>query len=149
MLAAAQSPPPPPQQRFSPAHRHLALLRTADWRQSVATPLPHANGEAENKEPRGRGCVHAIFSIFKNRFLQSRPTLKEGLKDFGGKCERRVENQTGALRTAASSLSISASSLLLLCLCAFTRLPALPSRLSPVTDHLLRAVSCPSSFVGV
>lgn len=53
MLAAAQSPPPPPppppQQRLSPAHRHLALLRTADWRQSAATPLPHANGEAEKQ----------------------------------------------------------------------------------------------------
>lgn len=42
-------PPPsplPPQQLLSPAHRHLALLRTADWRQSVVTPLPRVNREA-------------------------------------------------------------------------------------------------------
>lgn len=51
MLAAAQSPPPPLGQRFGPAHRHLALLRTADWRQSVGTPLPRVNGEAEHQEP--------------------------------------------------------------------------------------------------
>ena len=58
MLAAAQSPPPPPlppPQLISPAHRHLALLRTADWRQSTATPLPHANGEAEHKDPETEG----------------------------------------------------------------------------------------------
>lgn len=91
MLAAAQSPPPPPpppQQRFSSAHRHLALLRTADWRQSAATPLPHANGEAENKELRSR-VFAGIFSYIKKRFLQSRSTRR--LKDSGGKCERRVE----------------------------------------------------------
>ncbi|KAI9539896.1 hypothetical protein NQZ68_001828 [Dissostichus eleginoides] len=43
MLAAAQSPPSRrPLLLGSPAHRHLALLRTADWRQSAATPLSHA-----------------------------------------------------------------------------------------------------------
>lgn len=59
MLAAAQSPPSSPRQRCGPAHRHLALLRTADWRQSVVTPLPHANGEADDKEPQDKPRVCA------------------------------------------------------------------------------------------
>lgn len=37
-----------------PAHRHLAPLRAADWRQSVATPPPRANGEAKHRESRAR-----------------------------------------------------------------------------------------------
>lgn len=122
MLAAAQSPPPPPPQRhFGPAHRHLALLRTADWRQSAATPLPHANGEAENKEPRDRGCVREFLSHSKPDFFnQHRLDVGRILE------ESAKESQTGALRTTASSLSISASSLLLLCLCASTNTPGSP-----------------------
>ncbi|KAK1880431.1 Transcription factor MYB123, partial [Dissostichus eleginoides] len=40
MLAAAQSPPSRrPLLLGSPAHRHLALLRTADWRQTFVFPI--------------------------------------------------------------------------------------------------------------
>ena len=98
MLAAAQSPPPPPRppppppppQRSGPAHRHLALLRTADWRQSAATPLPHATGESRKQgAPLTRGCVRECFPHIQT-FLQSRPTRR--LQGF----LEEVENQTGA-----------------------------------------------------
>lgn len=71
---ARRSPPPPPPppnspvKHSGPAHRHLALLRTADWRQSAATPVPHADGEAEKQgapTPRDGGCVHDFFSPSK------------------------------------------------------------------------------------
>ncbi|KAE8282030.1 Protein CBFA2T1 Protein MTG8 [Larimichthys crocea] len=125
MLAAAQSPPPPPlpppppppQQRFCPAHRHLALLRTADWRQSAATPLPHVSGEAENKEPRERGILE-----------------KSG--------ERRADNQTGAPAhyciLPLHLCVISPPSLPL----RFYNTPGSPiPNIPQVTDHFLQALS--------
>ena len=141
MLAAAQSPPPPPppppQQRLSPAHRHLALLRTADWRQSAATPLPHANGEAEKTRSTVtegacvRVCVRVNSRIFKRRLLQGRATstFETDLGFFfcfvfawrrKRATDGRTENQTAAPRTAAA-----ASFPLHLCLLSP---PALPLR---------------------
>lgn len=126
MLAAAQSPPSPPQQRFSPAHRHLALLRTADWRQSVATPHPTPTEKQYTRSPVIEGVCMNFPYIQKNRFLQSRPTRR--LKDCGGKCERRAENQTGCPAPHRNpSSSISVSSLLLRCLCCFLRAPGSPT----------------------
>ena len=158
MLAAAQSPPPPPppppQQRLSPAHRHLALLRTADWRQSAATPLPHANGEAEKTRSTVtegacvRVCVRVNSRIFKRRLLQGRATstFETDLGFFfvlfllGGGKERRTDGQRTrrlprALLLQPPSLSISASSLLLLCLCASSFFLFLFFSYDPPTPH--------------
>lgn len=90
----------------------LLLFPTPTERQTTRSPRTH------------RGCVREFSSYLKNRFLQFRPSRRP--KDFGAKCERRAENQTGARRPRLHpSSSISVASLFLRCLCAFTRQPAL------------------------
>ncbi|KAF0024810.1 hypothetical protein F2P81_023612 [Scophthalmus maximus] len=78
-----------------PAHRHLALLRTADWRQSAATP--------RSTETRGV-CVN----LPRARQADShdlRATRRAD--DSEGQFVEEKEDSEGAARTAASLLSIS------------------------------------------
>ncbi|CAB1428980.1 unnamed protein product [Pleuronectes platessa] len=96
---------------FSPAHRHLALLRTADWRQSAATPLPHTSGEAETWEPLNtEGVSETWFLTFfqKSDFHTIRSDSTFG--GFRSKERRRVKSEPeGAFahRRILSSPSLS------------------------------------------
>lgn len=111
MLAAAQSPPSPLGQRFGPALRHLAPLRTADWRQSVATPLPCATGEAEHQESvPERASLTFFFSKKKTisplpQNLDPLGSCGESLRGEGKEKEKRAGESEARRRSHPPSLS--------------------------------------------
>lgn len=121
-----QSRPPPP---GSAAHRRLEAERR------YSSSQRHRRSRKQG-DPRPR-CVCEFPSLLKIGFYSyERFSI---LKEPGGTCESGYKKKTGALRTSCCILPLlSISSLLLLCLCAFKRLPAPSSRIRP-SDLLLIA----------